>query len=208
METFDPVSEWNRLTDLYRQKSDDELELVAADAYDLTDTAQQVLAAEISLRKLDIKLNDQPPASEQEEEMGPVDQFDPSELDLRPVYSCDTNEELVAVKRALEQAGIAHFIGPNYVQELEDFHGSFEGGVRIYVRYVDQRRASSYLNEVFPQTHSKAEPEEEVEESAPTCPACHSDEIVFLSQDPKDDSKFRWRFDACGNRWTNDGVFQ
>jgi DNA-directed RNA polymerase subunit M/transcription elongation factor TFIIS len=209
MNTFDPVAEWNRLTELYRQKSDDELELIAADAYDLTDTAREVLSAEINLRKLDIKVNDQtPPPPEEEVEMGPVDQLDPSGLDLQSLCICDTREELVAVKRALEEAGIAHFIGPDQVQELEDFHGSFEGGVKVYVRYLDMHRAASYLREALPQPEANAEPEAETDDAQPTCPSCHSEEIVFLSQDPKDESKFRWRCDACGNRWTNDGVFQ
>jgi hypothetical protein len=206
METADPVREWNRLTELYRQKSDYELELIAAEAFDLTDTARQVLAAEISLRKLDIKINDQaPPPPEEDDPRGPVENFDASGYDLQDVFTAKNLEELVEDKHILEEAGIAHFIGPDYVQELEDFHGSFERPVKIYVRYVDLQRTLAYLRNLRPADEPT---EEEATAPLPTCPACLSEEIVFLSQDPKDDSKFRWRCDACGNRWTNDGVFQ
>jgi DNA-directed RNA polymerase subunit M/transcription elongation factor TFIIS len=209
METADPVREWNRLTELYRQKSDYELELIAADAYDLTDTARQVLAAEISLRKLDIKFNDQvPPPPEEDDPRGPVESADVSGYDLQDVFTAKNLEELVEDKRILEEAGIAHFIGPDYVQELEDFHGSFERPVKIYVRYVDWQRTLAYLRNLRPADEPTEEPQEESEAPLPTCPACHSEEIVFLSQDPKDESKFRWRCDACGHHWINDGVFQ
>jgi DNA-directed RNA polymerase subunit M/transcription elongation factor TFIIS len=208
METADPVAEWNRLTELYRQKSDDELELIAADAYDLTDTARQVLAAEIGSRKLDIKLNDQPPPPE-EEGLGPVHDIDPVEFDLQSVYVAKNMEDLIEFKRVLEEAGIAHFIGPNHVQELEDFHESFEPGVRVYVRYVDWQRTLSYLANRPPQSSPKEQASETNSESENLpiiCPACQSEEVVFLSHDPKDESKLRWRCDACGNRWTDDAV--
>jgi DNA-directed RNA polymerase subunit M/transcription elongation factor TFIIS len=212
METADPVAEWNRLTELYRQKSDDELELIAADAYDLTDTAREVLTAEISLRKLDLKLNDQAPPPEEEEAIGPAHDIDPVEYDLQSVFTADTMQELVDFKRILEEAGIAHFIGPDHVQELKDFHGSFEHGVRVYVRYVDWQRTLGYLHNLDLENRTEEAPQADeadpADDALPTCPACHSSEIVFLSQDPKDDSKFRWKCEACGNRWTNDGVFQ
>ncbi len=48
----DPVLEWRRLTEHYRQMSDGELRLLAVDFADLTETAQQVLRGELQSRGL------------------------------------------------------------------------------------------------------------------------------------------------------------
>jgi hypothetical protein len=47
---IDPVSEWQRLTEHYRQMSDDELRDLAFDIADLTESAQQVLRSEMRSR--------------------------------------------------------------------------------------------------------------------------------------------------------------
>jgi hypothetical protein len=60
METIDRAEEWRRLKELYLEKSDEELELVAADAYELTDVAQQALQAEIARRGLKIEMKKAP----------------------------------------------------------------------------------------------------------------------------------------------------
>ena len=48
----DPILEWQTLTDHYRKLGDDELRELAADFKDLTETAQQVLRAEMRSRGL------------------------------------------------------------------------------------------------------------------------------------------------------------
>jgi len=48
----DPAFEWQRLTEYYRQMSDDELRELTADFGDLTDTAQQALRSEMHSRGL------------------------------------------------------------------------------------------------------------------------------------------------------------
>ena len=48
----DPISEWRRLADYYRELSDDELRELAADLTDLTESAQQALRSEIQSRRL------------------------------------------------------------------------------------------------------------------------------------------------------------
>jgi hypothetical protein len=56
METIDRAAEWRRLKDVYAHMSDDELEVVADEGYQLTDLAKQALEAEISSRGLELKL--------------------------------------------------------------------------------------------------------------------------------------------------------
>lgn len=50
---IDPVAEWRRLTEHYRQMSDAQLQELALDYADLTETAQQTLAGELRHRGLD-----------------------------------------------------------------------------------------------------------------------------------------------------------
>lgn len=52
MPETDPAREWQRLTELYLSKYDDELLTLAEDLADLTPIAQQVLQAEIQRRRL------------------------------------------------------------------------------------------------------------------------------------------------------------
>lgn len=56
MNDFDPNREWRRLSETYSAMTEDELQAVADDAYELTDIARQVLQAEISRRGLPIEL--------------------------------------------------------------------------------------------------------------------------------------------------------
>jgi hypothetical protein len=49
---IDPVAEWQRLTEFYRAKGDQELEELAEDFGNLTETAQQVLTTELRSRGL------------------------------------------------------------------------------------------------------------------------------------------------------------
>jgi ribosomal protein S27E len=53
---IDPMQEWLRLTQEYRAMSDEELLEIRRDFADLTDVAQQVLAAELRSRGLDKKI--------------------------------------------------------------------------------------------------------------------------------------------------------
>ncbi len=48
----DPILEWQRLTEHYREMSDEELHELADDLGNLTDTAQQVLRSEMKSRGL------------------------------------------------------------------------------------------------------------------------------------------------------------
>jgi len=210
MNAPDAALEWNRLTEIYRQKSDDELEIIAGDAFDLTDIAQQVLASEIALRKLPVKLNVEAPGIEDDEEdFGPVDGVDADALDLRPVWAVHSSEELAAAKKAFEDAGIASFIGDQHVQEISDFHGNFKDGIELFVRYVDLGRASYVTQNYLPKDDSKPEKVTEgQDEPVATCPECHSDEVVFVSRDVYDKTKFRWRCDACGHKWLDDGLIR
>jgi len=61
LETLDPATEWMRLSERYRQMSDDEVVALGRQIFGTTEVAQQVLTHEISQRKLTSQL-EQPPA--------------------------------------------------------------------------------------------------------------------------------------------------
>jgi len=54
MQTLDPAGEWLRLSEHYRQLTDDELVDLARETSELTDVAQQALAQEIANRRLKV----------------------------------------------------------------------------------------------------------------------------------------------------------
>lgn len=204
METIDRAEEWRRLKELYLQKSDEELEIVAVDAYDLTDVAQQALVAEIARRGLKIKMGKAPePAPE------PLGDFvaDVNELNLISVQQVFDRDEATKIKDALNDNGLPCFLGPENGEEVEDIRGSFERGVDVKVRDVDSQRAHATLANIL-----AADSVEESAEYLARCPKCHSDEILFLNLDENAtesiDPQFNWSCDACGYRWKDDGVEQ
>jgi DNA-directed RNA polymerase subunit M/transcription elongation factor TFIIS len=107
----------------------------------------------------------------------------------------------------LSNNGVPSFLGPENVESVEDFRGSFERGVDIKVREVDSGRAHAALRNI-----PSSDPVDEIVEYIARCPKCHSDEIVFLSLDENAtesrDAQFNWSCDACGYKWKDDGIEQ
>ena len=55
MQTLDPAGDWLRLSEHYRQLTDDELVGLARQTSELTDVARQALAQEVANRRLKIQ---------------------------------------------------------------------------------------------------------------------------------------------------------
>src|SRR3569832_941329 len=98
MADLDPPAEWNRLSQLYRGKSDDELENIAAEAYDLTDIAREVLASEIRERHLPIELTLEPRTDSDVEAPWEADE----DFQLATVYKANSPEQLLTAARILD----------------------------------------------------------------------------------------------------------
>ena len=196
------------MQEVYSQMSEDELQSVADEAYDLTDIAKQVLKAEIETRRLDIRLQESPPESEEEEPAGDPD-FDPSDLDLVVARRVWDEAEARTAKEILDNSRIPSYLGPKNVERLKDFGGNYEKGVDLKVREVDRQNASAALQEHWPAEEGSPEADAE---AVVICPKCHSDEVVYesldkpSSGDSETDAKFNWRCDACGHEWQDDGV--
>jgi len=204
MEMIDRAEEWRRLKETYLQMSDEELEAVAEDGYELTDVAQQALTGEIARRGLKLELKKAPePQPEPTGNSAP----DPDELELTPVYTAWDRAEAIKVMTALNDSGIPAFLGPDNVESSDEFNGNFDRGIKIKTRYIDSQRAFGVIAHTLP-------PEESTQEEEPVhyarCPKCHSDEIVLIGLEengPDDpDARFNWSCDACGHQWKDDGV--
>jgi DNA-directed RNA polymerase subunit M/transcription elongation factor TFIIS len=212
MDTIDRAAEWRRLKEVYAQMSDDELTVVAGEGYQLTDVAKQALEAEISNRRLDLKLASAPPEAEESgnfqrvsaeqdrhehiyENAGDPDGdddgeeefvFDPEALDLVPLRRVWSVVEAQTAKDILDGAVIPSFLGDDNLEKVNDYRGSYERGVDLKVRAVDRDWASRTLNNNWPKRLGSEEADSQLEERAEfavKCPKCRSMEVVFQGRD-------------------------
>jgi len=203
MATLDPVEESLRLRELYARLTEEELQAAADEAYELTDIAKQTVQAEILARGLHIRLKEAPPTPGFNE----TNDFDPSDLDLVVVQRVWDLAEARQAKRILEDARIPSYFGPDNLENADDLTSSFENGIDLKVRDVDNQFALQTLSRSLPPEATPGG-----ENYVAVCPKCHSDEIVFqdldTSQHPASafDAKFNWSCDACGYRWKDDGI--
>jgi DNA-directed RNA polymerase subunit M/transcription elongation factor TFIIS len=203
VESVESVEEWRRLKELYARLTDEELQALADNGYELTDVAKQALRGEILTRGLQIQVRDVPAPPESPYE--PSD-FDPSDLDLVVVHRTWDLTEARQVKGILNDARIPSYLGPENLEDVEVLKSSFENGLDVKVREVDNQFALQVL--------AKSLPTEEPDDTdhVPVCPRCKSDEIVFQSLDTSQspssgfEAKFNWSCDACGYQWKDDGI--
>jgi hypothetical protein len=160
------------------------------------------LQSELLRRALDIRLQPAPPPSA----AGETEEFDPAGLDLLVVQRAWDSEEAHKVIGILHDGSIACYLGPYNLEDTDTFHLSFDEGVDIKVREVDNQHAQPALSQALP-----PEPDTGAAYVA-RCPKCQSPEIVFQSLDdnpltrPLATSNFNWTCDACGYQWKDDGI--
>jgi hypothetical protein len=194
MEHIDQGEESRRLQEFYARMSESELRAVADEGYDLAELARYALQGEISRRGLSIELRN-----------APVDDFDPTGLDLCKILGVTSSSEASLAVGLLNSAGIPAYLGPDHIESVGAFKGEFEDGVEIHVRKEDLMRAHEVIDPYFP-----VRPEDRYEHIC-VCPKCHAPDITFQNLDAawvdglRADSKFNWTCDACGHHWKDDG---
>jgi DNA-directed RNA polymerase subunit M/transcription elongation factor TFIIS len=211
METLDHAAEWRRLEELYRSKSDDELEAIAADSDDLTDLAKDVLQREIASRRLKFEMSIAEEPQIEPQKMGDV-AYDPSQMDLLVLHVVWDKESALRDKEILDQAGVPSFFGPDNVEIVEDYIGDWTNGVELKAEADLQQLAFKAM--YFAKRNDPSDPSKdaEVQDSEIRCPKCHSDGVIFeeLEKDspeqPNFQAKYRWRCDDCSHEWVDDGV--
>jgi hypothetical protein len=214
---IDPVAEWQRLTDFYRAKDDEELEELAEDFGNLTETAQDVLTTELRSRGLPMpgrksqadnaplkaprdsrfaSLGDPDGLESDNDYDSDIDSEDevPIEFTWKTML-CECNDRLEAwqLTQALKRVGIESWI---------EHPGSGVVYPRVLVPADQLEEARAIANQPIPQdivaeSHDlDAKPDEYV---TPACPACHEEDPILESADPSNN----WLCEACGARWSD-----
>lgn len=211
MKAIDTSEQWRNLKETYSTMSEGERQAIANEAYDLTDTAKEVLQSEISARGLTIQLKDKPSAAPDRTSRRHAPDM-PEMTVIRRVWTISEAEEM---QEFLLSAGVTSYLGRDNVEDVNDFHESFERG-------VDLKVFSAYLNLAY-RGLARFKPSQDQDEQQAgliedngkydvRCPKCHSFEITFEGRDPappKDDgfySKFNWTCEDCGHQWKDDGI--
>jgi hypothetical protein len=125
MEYADVGAEWGRLQATYAGMTEEELEAVAQEGYDLTKIAQQALQGEIKRRGLKVVVRlDR--SSRDLEGMNEAGDFDPATLDLAQVWAVESREQAEWVKTTLNEAGIPCYFGPDLRESVDSLQPSAE----------------------------------------------------------------------------------
>jgi hypothetical protein len=195
------------LKETYYQMTEEELRRVAEDAFDLMPVAKEALQSVIAEKGFTIQLVEAPPRKE------PQGVEDPEDFrDLETI--CQLKSELDArrAKGILDAKFIASCLGPENIADLENFKGSFDGGVDLKVFSENSRRAVAWLSKYAPDLMKSDDdvPEDELD-YAITCPECQSEDIILDEADPHPVDvrflyKYRWTCAACGHQWQDKGI--
>jgi DNA-directed RNA polymerase subunit M/transcription elongation factor TFIIS len=216
MQTLDPAGEWLRLSEHYRQLSDDELVGLARQTSELTDVAQQALAQEIANRRL--KVAPEASAAPRSPEPQPDSEEDgesPYAEDRELVGICTvwSLADALRVQRLLDTAGIPFYIGPEKATGVDAVSSNFANGLSVQIMQVGVPWARQVLQQYFPADEPAEEKADESDTLAIHCSKCHSTEVVFedLDRGPensegKPSSKFKWSCASCGHEWEDDGL--
>jgi DNA-directed RNA polymerase subunit M/transcription elongation factor TFIIS len=207
----DWASEWLRLSEHYRRMSDGELLLIARDPSALTHAAQQVLAGELSVRRLEV-----PPPEAPVRLSTPEPQPDSpyaEERELVEICQVWSLSDALQLQWLLDRAGIPFFIGTENATSVDSVKSNFAEGVSVKVMRVGVPWAWQAMTNYEPANEPLPEKEEEGKEIPVVCPKCRSTDVIFErlkkeSQTVADtpDPKFEWTCDSCGYQWEDEGV--
>jgi DNA-directed RNA polymerase subunit M/transcription elongation factor TFIIS len=209
MKSTDPSEQWRGFKETYSRMSEDELQVVANDAFDLTDIAREALRAEISGRGLNLRLKDTPsPRSSRPQ--APAD-LDATNSIVKVVRRVSGLPEARKVQFILEASNIPSCLGPDNLENADAFEPGFEGEVEVKVCDIHLRRARKVLDQYLPPEPEEQEEPEDADWVA-QCPKCHSTEIFLQGSDEESandadsSSKSGWSCDACGHQWNDDDI--
>jgi ribosomal protein L37AE/L43A len=208
----DPMAEWQRLTQLYREMGDGELEELYADKGDLTEVAQQVLSDEVRKRGLDgpQTLGTEPNQARyfgvsqwgtgvDAAEGGEASEANEPLVEYTwktPLCECEDREQAWQIQEVLRQAGIESWLeGPGYQIAPEI------SNPRIVVAADQLEKACEILANPIPREiveQSKMPDEEYV---PPVCPSCGAEDPIL------EGAKYgnAWRCESCGRQWSDPG---
>jgi hypothetical protein len=196
MQNSDPSAERHRLTQLYAEKTEAELQQLAEGAFTLTEIARDALKSELLRRDMKVELREQP-AAEVHPELVKLRQF----RDLPPA---------LLAKSILDSANIECFLADENTVRMDWLWSNAIGGVKLWVKQENAEDASALLDQQLPDNF---EVEGVGEFKNPRCPICDSPNISYeelhkpLSYAsvaigvPMKVKRHRWKCSACGHEW-------
>jgi hypothetical protein len=210
----DPIEEWRRITEVYREKSDEELLELADDFADLTDAAKQVLRDEMRRRGLPLHEERQPAiASHESSDQSTASQFDQDglESDLAgiereddprreytwktPLCECNDRVEAWQIYEVLRRAGIESWIeGSRRYPRYADFDHT---NPRVVVAADQIEQARAVVAKPIPQEIIDESRMDRADYEPPSCPKCGAGDPILEGVNPANS----WRCEACGMRW-------
>jgi hypothetical protein len=207
----DAASEWLRLSEHYRRKSDGELLSLARNSSALTNSAHQILVSELSIRGLKMPTLEEPiPPPVPEPEPDSPYAAERELVEIRQVWSLP---DALQLQWLLDRAGIPFFMGPEMATSVDALKSNFGDGVSVKVMRVGVPWAWQALADYEPANEPPMQKEEEWKEIPVACPKCRSTDVIFerLTPGPQTakggpDPKFEWTCDSCGYRWEDEGV--
>jgi hypothetical protein len=210
-----PAEDWQRLTEHYREMSDEELQELAADFVDLTETAQQVLRNDMRNRGLDEppaageapKISEPPAlprwASTVDPDAGPIVSNAPesNEEDDSPheftwkttLCECEDREQAWQITEVLKRAGIE-----SWIEQPGSRYSIGISSPRILVAADQLEKAVEIASRPIPQEIVDLSKMDVPEFQAPRCPHCGAEDPVLESVEPAN----AWLCEACGKQWT------
>ena len=198
----DAEQERQRLTKLYTEMSDGELDAMAADSAELTDMARRALTDELARRH-----------PEEVAVLGAGASPGHDSVELADVVSIrqfrDLHEALLA-KGALDSAEIESFLVDDNMIRMDWFWSNLVGGIKLCVKQEDADTALDLLGQSIP---AEFEVEGVGPYEQPRCPNCQSLDITFEDLDqsvawvsayvlaPIVLHRNRWVCHSCGKQW-------
>jgi hypothetical protein len=212
-----PIADWQNLTEHYRSLCDEDLEELAADFVDLTETAQQVLRNEMQnrgLREPQVKANPQSSAAPRKQPIAPPRFASSVETDSAsrraddadgdgdedaareytwktPLCDCDTTDQALRIQEMLKRAGIDSWVerpGTRWASSVP----------RVVVAADQLEEAIQIASQPIPQDILEQSTVEIPEFEPPKCPQCGAEDPVLEAVDPFN----TWQCEACGKQWT------
>jgi len=197
MAKADPEAERKRLAEHYASITDEELRQLADDAWSLTDSAKELLKAELSRRGLAIELRD----SSATEESAPG-------LVILRTYR-DLPEALLA-KSILDSAGFECFLLDENVIRMDWLLSNALGNIKLLVKTDAASEAAKFLD---PEPIESFEVTASGEYKQPRCPVCDSLDVsygvlgkrlAYLTVAlgvPLPVRRSGWKCHSCGHSW-------
>jgi hypothetical protein len=203
----DTFAEWQRLTQLYSEMGDGELEELNFAIGDLTEVAQQVLRDEMKKRALHETraVNEEServaapphnreaasPRAEAEAEEGDL----PDEFTWKTVLcDCDDSESAGQIRAVLREAGIESWLEGAGSQVWDGMSNP-----RILVAADQLEQASEILAQPIPQAIVEQSKMQIPDYEPPVCPNCGADDPILEDTDPVN----TWRCESCGKQWAD-----